>query len=361
MKTRILSLLLIVSLLLAAVPAALGQGAELTCAGLSESDCALLMEATANAATVQSAYVDFTAEMTLRNLAMIAMMMGGSSDEAPGDVVVNMTAEGPYVLDMTVMPPARVQMTINADMNDGTTTESEALSLVIADGIIYTSNDGGAAWEGLRYEDALNSLDPETRGMVEGLMGGDLSTLPEGALSPNDLAAGNPLAMLEEFGLSEADIMALATVPGFVTQARQADEQMLGQTMAVFTTNVDLAPLFASEEFAKVLDGLMSAAAAEDPDAAQTAAMVPMLLSGLDMTMTQTQYIGTADKLVHGMAFDMLITFDIAMLMGGAQTGGQSMPPLELAVNFDFTLDRLNEAFEIIAPAGAVMVSPEDM
>jgi hypothetical protein len=360
MKTRMLSLLLIVGLLFAAVPAVFAQGADLTCTGLSDSDCALLTEATANSATIQSAFIDFSADMTLRNIAAVAMMMGGSTDEAPGDIVVNMTAEGPYVLDMTIMPPARVQMTVNASMDDGTTTENGSLNLVIADGIIYISEDGGATWEGMSYEDTLETMDPDSRAIVEGLMGGDMSTLPEGALSPGDLATGSPFAVLEELGLSEADIMALGAVPGFVTQARQPDEQLLGQTVAVFKTTIDLVPLFASEEFAKVLDGVMTVAAAEDPDAAQMGAMVPMLLSGIDVKIMQTQYIGTQDKLIRGMAMDLLLTFDLAALMGGAQEG-QQLPPIELTLHFDASLDRVNETFEIIAPAGAVMVSPEDM
>ncbi len=359
MKTRILSMLLVVMLVLMSAPMALAQGIDdMTCAGLSESDCAILLQATANSADVEAFYMDFAVDFVLSNLGAVAMMFGET--EEVGDITFNMTGEGPFMADMAVMPPARMELVINAEMNDGTQADGGSVNLIVVDGIIYVSEDGGATWEGMTFEDALDSMDPDSRMMVEGLVGGDLSELPEGALSPEDLAEGNPLAMLEEFGLSEDDILALASVPGFFTQQRVADEELLGQNMAVFETTINFAPLFASQEFATVLNGVMAAAAEEDPEAAEMGMMVPMLLSGLDVQIVQQQYIGTEDLLVHGVAFDMALAFDLAILMGGAQEG-QEMPPISMNVSFYVILDQINEMFDIVAPEGATMVDSASM
>lgn len=359
MKKRVLSLLMVVMIVLAAAPTVFAQGTEdMMCVGLSEADCAILMEATAKSEEIESFFMDFSVDMTLSNLGAVAMMMGET--EEVGDITMNIAGNGPFMTDMTVMPPARMAMTVDAEVNDGTEVDGGNVQIVIADGVIYSSEDAGATWEGITFEDALNSMDPSDRAMIEGLLGGDLSELPEGALSPNDLAAGSPFAMLEEFGLSEEAIMSLVDVPGFITQQRVADEEMMGQTMIVFESVVELAPLFASEEFATVLNGVMAVAAEEDPSVAEMGMMVPMLLSGLDVTITQTQYIGADDMYVHGLGLDFLLSFDLSMLMGGGE-GGQEIPPIVLDFQFDVTLDQINEAFDITAPEGAVMLSADSM
>ncbi|MBN2469609.1 MAG: hypothetical protein JXN59_02700 [Anaerolineae bacterium] len=359
MKSRILSVLLVVMLVLMAAPAVLAQGIDdMTCAGLSESDCAILLQATANSADVESFYADFAADLLLSNLGAVAMMFGEA--EEVGDITFTLAGDGVFMTDEAGNPPIRLEMAMNAEMNDGTETDGGSMNVIIADGIIYNSEDGGATWEGVTFEDALNSMDPESRAMIEGLFGGDLSELPEAALSPDDLAEGNPLAMLEEFGLSEDDIIALASVPGFFTQQRVEDEELLGQNMVVFETVIDLAPLFASQEFGNVLNGVMAAAAEEDPEAAEMGMMVPMLLSGLDVQIVQQQYIGADDMLVHGMAVDMALAFDLAILMGGAQEG-QEMPPITMNMSFYVILDQINEMFDIVAPEGATMVDAVSM
>ena len=359
MKNRILSLMIVFLLILSTAPLALAQGIDdMICVGLSEADCAILMEATAKSEEITSFYMDFAVDFTLGNLGAVAMMMGET--EEVGDITLNVEGAGPFMTDMAVMPPAKMELAINAEMNDGTQTDGGSINLIMVDGVIYASEDGGATWEGVTFEDALNAMEPIDRAMLEGLLGGDLSELPEGALSPNDLAAGNPLAMLEEFGLSEEDIMALSRVECFVTQQRLADQEMMGQTMYVFETVIDLGPLFASPEFSNVMNAVMAAAAEEDPSAAEMGMMIPMLLSGLDLTITQTQYIGADDMFVHGLAMDMALAFDLSMLMGGGQ-GGQEIPPIMMDAHFDVTLDQINSMFDIVAPEGAVMVDPNEM
>lgn len=358
MKSRVLTLLLVIMLVLAAAPTVFAQGSEdLMCAGLSDSDCAILMEATAKSVEIESFFMDFGVDMTLSNLGAVAMMLGEA--EEIGDITMTVAGSGPFAMEADVMPPARMALSVDAEINDGTEAEGGNIQLVVADGVIYSSEDAGENWEGVTFEEALDSMDPESRAMIEGLMGGDLSSLPEAALSPDDLSAGSPLALLEEFGLSEEDVMALSDVPGVITQQRLADEEMMGQTMIVFETVLELGPLFASEQFATVLDGIMAMAAEEDPSAAEMGMMVPMLLSGLDVTVTQTQYIGADDMFVHGLGMDLLLSFDLSMLMGGQ--GDMEIPPIVLDFQFDVTMDQINEAFDIVAPEGAVMISSESM
>ncbi|GAB4570956.1 MAG: hypothetical protein Kow0077_06410 [Anaerolineae bacterium] len=358
MKTRFLSVLVVVVLLFGTLPFVSAQGGpDLTCVGLSEADCAILTDAMAKSEEIESFYMDFAVDFALSNLGAIAMMFGETGDV--GDITLNVAGEGPFMLDMEAVPPARMALSIEAAMDDGTTSEGGTLEMVMADGVIYISEDG-STWEGMTFEDAMASMDPDSRAMIEGLLGGDLSQLPEGALSPDDLGGGSPLAMLEELGLSEEDLMALVNVPDFITQQRLPDEEMMGQSMAVFESKMDLVPLFSSEAFANVLDAVMTAAAEEDPDAAQMGMMVPMLLSGLDVKITQTQYIGLSDGYVHGVALDLQLVFDLSILMGGAESG-QEMPPIMADFHFDVMLDQINQSFDIVAPEGAEMVSPSSM
>jgi hypothetical protein len=357
MKTRFVSFLLVFVLLLALVPVVGAQGGtDLTCHQLSEADCAIVQTAMANSANMKSANIDFTMDFALGGLSTLGAMMGGTSPM--GDVTMNVTGSGPLEEQLDAMPPAALSMDINASLNDGTTTQTGTVSLVVVDGVIYVQQEGGQ-WEGATFEDVLKSLDPQTQGMLSGLLGGDITQLPQGSLTPGDLSSGNATALLEQLGLGP-DTLDIVNIPGFITQTRQPDED----GTYVFQTVIDSAPLFAAPEFQQLLNTLVSEASTQDPSAAQVAMLIPMLLGGASINVQETQRIGADDTFLHGVELNLTASLDLSALMGaaGGQTQGQmQIPPITLSLNFRVDLSDINGSFSIVAPEGAVMVDPADL
>jgi len=369
MKTRLFSLALILVLLVGLVPAVQAQGDDnfLVCGNLPEADCAILLAAAENSGAVTSAEMSFTLDLTLSGLAAVASMFGASADEVPmGDVTFTIDGGGPFTLDEAAVPPMKGSFQFTFSGTDGTTPEQGSVEVVILDGVLYVRNEAGQ-WEGVTFEDLLES-DPTTAAMLEGLLGGgETSELPEGALSPQDLMGGNAADLLETAGLGP-EVLELLKTPGFLTVTRLSDTEMMGQKMQVFETHLNTTPLFTSPDFQAMLNQAISAAAseAEESDVASMAMFVPMLLSSLSIDVTATQMIGTADMIQHGMTMNLIATLDLSTMMAASGAQGQAqtqtqIPPLVVEVNMEILLDRVNESFTIAAPEGAVMVKPEDL
>jgi hypothetical protein len=359
MKSRFLSLLLVIAVMLALVPAVSAQGGEdLTCLQLSEADCAILQTAMANSEAIQSFMMDFGFDVALTGLGTLGMMMGG--DAAMADMAINVTGNGPLSYDMEAMPPLSTSLSITGNFDDGIAPEAGTIEMIMVDGIIYV-REGEGQWEGVTFEDAMNSMDPDTQAMLGGLMGGDLSALPAGALTPGELAGGDPTAMLEQLGIG-AEALNIMNIPGFITQSRVADTVVDGQTMYVFETVIDSGPLFASPDFQTILNGVLGSVSGESADAAEIAMLAPMLLSGLSVNVTLSQWIGADDMFVHGMSFDMVAGLDLAVLFGAAGGEGEmQLPPITLTIGFDLNLSDINGTFDIVAPEGAKMIEPPSM
>ncbi len=364
MKARFFSLALILIMLVGMVPIVQAQGDDnfLVCGNLPEADCAILLAAAQNSDSVNSAELSFTMDLTLSGLAVMAAMFGASPDEAPaGDVTFTIDGGGPFMLDEAAMPPMKGSFEFSFSGTDGTSAEEGSTAVVILDGILYLRDESGA-WIGMTFTDLLES-DPTTAGMLEGLLGGEPSELPEGALNPQDLMSGNPADLLEAAGLGP-EVLDILKTPGFITVTRLSDIEMMGQKMYVFETRVDTKPLFASADFQAFLNQAITAAASEDDEMAGMAMLVPMLLSSTTINVTTTQMIGAADMIQHGMTLNLVATLDLSQMMAasGAQSQSQpQMPPLVLEVNMEILLDKVNQPFTITAPAGATMVKPEDL
>jgi hypothetical protein len=364
MKTRLTGILLVIAMLLALVPGVSAQGDDdfLTCFNLSEADCAILLEAMANSENISSFSMDYAIDFSLANLGAVAMMMGGAEGEMPGDITMNVAGDGTFAENMEVMPPFAMQTELTASLNDGMEPIEGSMGVVIVDGVIYFRDPESDMWLGITFEDAMASADMESGGMFSDLLGGDPAALPEGSLSADDLLGGETAAMLEEFGMTQDQIMGLFEIEGFINMERLADADMMGQTMHVFQQTVDTAPLFNSPEFSQILDGVISAAAAEDPEAAQMAMIVPMLLGSTAITVTQQTWVGADDMFIHGLVMDLNAELDLGMLMGAA--GGESemqIPPITMDIHFEVTVDEIGGTFEFVAPEGAEMIDPSAM
>ncbi len=358
MKKRLVSLAIILILLVGLAPAQAQEGDNyLVCGNLPEADCAILLASAMASDDVTSADMSFTMDLTLSGIAAVAAMFGASPDEAPaGDISFTVDGGGPFMLDTAAVPPMKGSFEFTFSGTDGSSREEGSIGVVILDGIIYVRDENGQ-WEGMTFEDLLES-DPATASMLEGLLGGEPSELPEGALNPQDLMGGNTAELLEAAGLGP-EVLDLVKTPGFITVTRLNDIEMMGQKMYVFETRLDTTPLFNSPDFQAFLNQALTAATSEDEDMAGMAMMVPMLLSSTTINLTATQMIGAADMIQHGLTVNLVATLDLGTMMaasGGQSQGQPQMPPLVLDVNVEILLDKVNQPFTITAPAGATMV-----
>lgn len=349
MKTQMFGLLLVFMLILALVPAVSAQDDTfLTCFNLPAGDCETLVAALENSASITSANITFATDNLVGGIGTVAMMMGGGEGAPMGDLTLTASGGGLMMEDAMAVPPAAMDFSLIGEFNDGMETDGGAVDVIMKDGVLYFSMDE-SPWMGMLFEELMDA-NPEMAGM----MGGD-EGLPGGALAPGDLmTGGDPADLLAMAGLGE-DALALLETPGFIDAQRLADEQMMGQTMMVFDLVMDFGPLFASPDFTAVLN---SSAAEMGEEAAQTAMMASMFLSGLELTVGRTMLVGADDMFVHGMDISIDAALDLSMLMGGGDT---EMPPLTLTSTTTVMLDQINEAFDIQAPADATMVDPAEM
>ncbi|MBN1964284.1 MAG: hypothetical protein JW910_06535 [Anaerolineae bacterium] len=358
MKTRVFSLALVIVLLLGLVPAVSAQS-DPTCFNLPAADCEILLSAMANTdANLNSFAMDYSFALSLAGLATMGPMLG-SADMGDISVTSDGTGAFAYMADAAAFPPIAMTMDLNGAVMGIDEDESGSFSFIIVDGNFYMENpDEMGQWLGFSILEAMAASDFEALGLpfdLESLMAGEM---PSGALSPEDM-----MPNLGALGLPEdMDLSGMAAIPGFINYQRLADTEMMGQTMYVFSLDMDTAPLFASTEFQTMLTQALQAAAAEDPSAAQMTMMIPMLMSGVALTANQTQYIGASDNFVHGMSLDINASLDLGAMMATGQTGSggteMQLPPITLDIHFDVNLDQLNGTFEIVAPAGAQMVDP---
>jgi hypothetical protein len=360
MKARLLSTLLVFALLLALVPGVQAQGDEV-CFNLSAEDCTLLQAALAANEGAESYNLDFSLDALLGGLSMFAAMAGVDASEAPGDITLNVTGGGPVAMTADAQPPIAFDMAISASFDDGTESDSFASSARLVDGMLYMQDPDNQEWAGGPLTEMLATLDPSLAGMVGGFIGGSAEgDLPSGALNPDDLMSGDMTSMLEDAGIEDA--AALMEIPGFINMTRLDDQEFDGQMMHVFQLTIDAAPLFASEAFQGMISETLTAASEEDPEAAQMAMLVPMLITGVELTVVQTQMFSVDDMYLHNYNMNLDASLDLSALM--MASGGDSemqIPPITLSADFEATFNQINETFEIVAPEGATILSAEDM
>lgn len=374
MKFRIASLLLVLALILSLAPVASAQGGA-PCYNLPQADCNVLLAAQANTEeNLNSFQMQFMAELVLDNLSTLSAMFGGTSGASsagPNQFVFHVEGDGLFAAEPGASPAEAMNtfaMTMDMDASAvmGTDEQSGPLSFVIVDGVYYQieppmdlSAMGITGVVGITLEQAM------ALAMEQGSMAG-MSGLPGGAMTPESMA--DPSAMLEQLGVSEELMQALQNmpaaenIPGFISLERQADEDVLGQAMSPFTLSVDFSTLFASQEFQAVLQQAFAGAAESDPSAAQMGMMIPMLLSGVTLTADVTQWVGS-DQFIHKLGVDVNGALDLAALMppSSQSQNAPQIPPITFTLHFEVTLDQLNGTFDIAAPAGATILTDEQL
>lgn len=368
-KHRISLLLLVFACLLALAPGANAQDTD--CLNLSAEDCAILTAAEANSENVNSFYMNFAFDFTLGGLEALA-------PEAAGGVEFHLSGKGPLVgnpaADETAMMSGDMSAIFNAfqmqmDGNISLTAPDESMSspfsFVITDGTLYFQDPETQQWMGMPGE-TLSALVEQSMGFM-GAMGGTGGVDPSTLSDPTAMMGQLPPELLT--ALSSIDFEALAATPGFLNYQRLADQEMMGQAMSPFQFTADFGALFKSPEFQSALSELSTAAlSSTDPDAAQAAQVLmvlPMFLQGTTGTFSVTQWVGATDQFIHQVAIDLEGSVDLSMLaaMSGDTSGGQTaqMPPVTFDLHIEVSFDQINGTFDIVAPEGAEMITPEMM
>jgi hypothetical protein len=113
-------------------------------------------------------------------------------------------------------------------------------------------------------------------------------------------------------------------VSSYVTTTRGDDADMMGQSMAVFTTEFDLQGLLADPELGTLIMDLLEnpalAAMTEEMEGLEineTQIQFALMTVGLllkDFSLSTTQYVGLDDSFVHRVEFDMALDVDLSLL-----------------------------------------------
>lgn len=310
MKLRAFAL---VSLLMMAMMASVSQAQD-PCLGLSESDCALINEASTNTlASAQSFFQDWSIDFSVT----------GVPDS--GDIMFKTTGSGPVVLDLANTTfPLSFDQTLSVAFNDGVSGEQTgAVQARVVNAVMYV--EFGQGWQGIDLAAALS--DPSIAGQLP--------------VNPADLASGNiPGLDTEALGAALPALLQLSQVPGFLSYSRSG---------ADFTFVADLATLAQSPDFSTALTSLSTALGEQGQQVAGLGMVLPMLLSEGKITVVQT--VDEAAKIVTGLKFIVNASINAGMI-----SGDSAAAPVVVALTFDVKLSRVNEAFDIVAPEGATML-----
>ena len=300
-RTRSLPFLLVVIVLaLTPVLPAAAQGGDPRCGGLSDADCQLLLQAGETMSAVTAA--------TIPEWSLSFSFDDGTESvdfEASGQAAFSIAPDGSDIVAHLVVD--------TATMETGTTSETFSAEIIIDQGMAYVF-----------YEDAWYGTE----------------------LSEDDLASFGEMASLGEMGgMGMAPELDLTDV---VVTTRGADEEMMGQTLAVFTTEIDLAQLFVALLSSPMLGELLGAEGADlgmgemSPEDMQMigAFLTPMLG---DTTIILDQGIGLEDGYLHAFAMSMNIDLDLSLLAPevGAITGDFEL---------EATLSNFNEPVTVTPP-----------
>lgn len=394
MRPKLLSLLIVLSMVLATFGTAFAQE-RLTgmpapfCGDLAEEDCALI-EASQEAMLEVANY-----KATGTYQAMVSGLPGLPADEVAAGVQV----DGSFAADeaglaaavtLATIPPEDVALATMEDPQllvdlasgvDAAVTLSVAMTPELAD--VLTAEAGGLP---VPAELSLNMV------LLDGIFYIDLS--PLAAYGAVDGWVGLPLAdylvAVGETGYYEQRAAALAaadpqTAAALAVQGalmdptlyqsgmaitRGEDVEVEGETAATFTTTYDLGAWLTSPDFAAFVQSLVDSGAVSEADAAQLDEVMqmlpmiaPMLFQGL--VIESMQVIGVDSALLYDSTFDL--AWDLAGLFQMAAMTGQLPPeidpnaPAAIGVNTEVVNFDIGGEQEIVAPEDAAMFTVEQL
>jgi hypothetical protein len=404
MRSKSVSLLLVVILLLASFTTALAQD-EPFCGELDPADCELLTAANENMKDVSSYQASAAYSAALIGLPGLPL----------AEAWVNVMVDGAFAYDEVAMAAAmelagvQAQEDVAALMAESPELFVDfyngwAFDMVIAvdiseDLAAALSADAGVAIpaafnvplvlkDGVLYVDTTD-VAPLIEGMegMEGWLGFELAGVIEAAaeqgMFEEAAAQMDPAALMSGSDMDAATVGALVGLQAalsdpkafeaYMSIVRAEDDAIDGTDVAVFVTEMDILALISSPEFVELIKGLAeSGALGEDaPSAADIdqammmlGMMGPMLFEGLT---SESVTAVSLDEPNYVVAETSLFSWDLSGLLQMAAMSGalpaDEMPADASLIEFSTSVvnSDFNEPQEIEAPADATVIPAEAM
>ena len=351
---KLLSFVLVIALVVL-IPAVAAQEGDPACFNLSAEDCAVLTAASANTDTISSFTQTFFIDFDLSGLSMLT---GGPEDS----ITAQISGSGPFVLGVAGDVPFALRLDMDVAFDDGMDSITASIPFAIVDGILYIPGEDEIVGIPLN-EETLAMLD------FDDLTGGMLPLEAEDLLGGGDMMAP-PATLGDLFGFDGAAMEVDEFVLRYTDYQRLSDVMLLGQTMYPFALTLDLTGMIRSPEVQELVNELLGVAdmfaddeMMADPMLGMMMGLVPMLLEGIEGQLVVTQYVGADNNFINKLTVDLDLALDLGLLfgMGEPQEGMPEFPPITVDLTFDVELTDINEDLVVTAPAGARILTPEEI
>ncbi len=351
-------ILLAIVALIALTPALTSRAqGETRCFGLAGADCKLWYSGTdaANASKYSSFVMDYNVTFTL-------------AGTGTNDVDFKVTGTGPFSLDASKVsttssdPTAAIAAltmanTLTASLNASGQSQKGSFEFRIVGGNLYFKGDQATQnkWMFVSLGKALSSAmsNPSFSNALSSAMGGGSGS------------SSNPaMAMLNDPEVMAA-LAKIPDIPGFIKLERQADLDIGGEKAAQLVMSFDILTLVKSKEFAPILKaGLKSqnqGAEVDDKQIQQIVAIAQTVLK--DTKLSITQWVGTNDKLSHGLGIDFVMKVDenTAALLQSNSSSSSAAKPVDIKFHFDIKLTKIGQPVKVEAVKDATEIDTSSM
>lgn len=357
-----ISLMGLLMLLVFAIGGVSAQFNQVFCGDLAEADCAIMQQSQTAALELESSAFDLDMNFTMSGLpkeagmesiafgmvangafaadpAMMQSIQPASTEEA-AKMMTDMQEWLPELI-RSLTGTMNVQVSIPEEMKTPDMPELN-FDLLMANGVIYFD---AATFAG---EPEPNWVGIDLAAMYETIFSGMASQM-------GDMSSFMGLDMITRFSDP-------AYLNEFMTVTRLADDEVMGQSAAVFEVVLDYGKLFSNEQFKADLKEYMQAmmemqGASTEGTGAEFAMMVEMMSSmfaGSEMRMHQ--WIGLTDFYTHHL--DMHLNFNMDMSQMAAMTGEEMSDNIIITMDFVLDMSGFNNPVEVTVPEKAQIINP---
>jgi len=282
--------------------------------GLRAADCKLLADASNNMSKLTSFVLGYDISFKI---------MGASI----GNVTLSIKGDGPIdfrdITDsdlQTVLTRLTLASTVEATVSYGSQSQTSVTDLRLIDGELYINDDMGSGW----MQVSLNRLLEKYPGNYE------LEPFVR-ALRPDSMS----------------QFLAFPNATKVLRGQRKNGPQIDGKPTAQMAANFDVAAYLrtvknAAERKALLTTFLTNFLSGAGRRASRTQLQDPKLLAATERTITSTKIslvwvIGPADKLLHGIGFNLFMTVDGALVAAMDSAFGRSPMTVDLKILFTFS------------------------
>jgi len=316
-------------LIIVGIPTSNIAAQDVICFDLSAEDCKIITEADANNTKLASFNYDFemSAKYASPGVSGTATSKGkGLYSRDPStpidpDDPLSVYTDMKMTLDATSTSTLRSRT--GSPLNQRTT-----INIILVDGVIYSKTSQTKQWIGIRLEDAASADQP------------------------------NPgVEFMQDPEIVEA-MAAIPKIKGFVKIEKSKNAPIIdGQRQIEFVYTFDIQTLLKAKEIIPIYKKLAEigggpVADMSDTEVAAAASQVARMMRGT--TVIVTRWIGSKDKLNHGLSIDIVFKLD----GGGVQFSVNQNLTLTANVRFVFKVTKIGKPVKVVAPRNAEIVEP---